>query len=54
VSRGTRRLRVDDGQVVLVDLDPPNGTFVNGKPMRRVVRDGTINALAVPYGFHQD
>ena len=42
VSRHHAELRVEDGQVVLVDLGSTNGTFVNGQPMRRVaLTDGT-------------
>jgi hypothetical protein len=42
VSRHHAELRVEDGQVVLVDLDSTNGTFVNGQPVRRVLlTDGT-------------
>ena len=42
VSRHHAELRVEDGQVVLVDLGSTNGTFVNGQPVRRVgLVDGT-------------
>jgi len=42
VSRHHAEMRVEDGQVVLVDLGSTNGTFVNGQPVRRVVlTDGT-------------
>jgi hypothetical protein len=42
VSRHHAELRVEDGEVVLVDLGSTNGTFVNGQPVRRVVlTDGT-------------
>lgn len=42
VSRHHAELRVEDGQVVLVDLGSTNGTFVNGQPVRRVgLSDGT-------------
>jgi hypothetical protein len=42
VSRHHAELRVEDGEVVLVDLGSTNGTFVNGQPVRRVVMtDGT-------------
>ena len=42
VSRHHAELRVEDSQVVLVDLGSTNGTFVNGQPVRRVVlSDGT-------------
>ena len=36
VSRHHAELRVEDGQVVLVDLGSTNGTLVNGQPVRRV------------------
>ncbi len=42
VSRHHAELRVEDGEVVLVDLGSTNGTFVNGQPVRRVLLiDGT-------------
>ena len=42
VSRHHAELRVEDGEVVLVDLGSTNGTFVNGQPIRRVTLvDGT-------------
>jgi hypothetical protein len=42
VSRHHAELRVEDSEVVLVDLGSTNGTFVNGKPVRRVtLTDGT-------------
>jgi Protein of unknown function (DUF3662)/FHA domain len=42
VSRHHAELRVENDQVVLVDLSSTNGTFVNGQPVRRVVlTDGT-------------
>jgi hypothetical protein len=42
VSRHHAELRVEDDQVVLVDLGSTNGTFVNGEPIRRVaLTDGT-------------
>lgn len=42
VSRHHAEIRVEDGEVVLVDLDSTNGTFVNGQPIRRVsLTDGT-------------
>ena len=42
VSRHHAELRVEDGEVVLVDLGSTNGTFVNGQPVRRVMLvDGT-------------
>jgi len=36
VSRHHAEIRVEDGDVVLVDLGSTNGTFVNGQPIRRV------------------
>ncbi len=42
VSRHHAELRVEDDEVVLVDLGSTNGTFVNGQPVRRIVlSDGT-------------
>jgi len=42
VSRHHAEIRVEDGEVVLVDLGSTNGTFVNGQPVRRVIlTDGT-------------
>src|SRR5579871_4939615 len=42
VSRHHAELRVEDDQVVLVDLGSTNGTFVNSEPVRRVaLTDGT-------------
>ena len=42
VSRHHAELRVEDNDVVLVDLGSTNGTFVNGQPVRRVtLADGT-------------
>jgi hypothetical protein len=42
VSRHHAELRLEDGDVVLVDLGSTNGTFVNGQPVRRVLlTDGT-------------
>jgi Protein of unknown function (DUF3662)/FHA domain len=42
VSRHHAEIRVEDGEVVLVDLGSTNGTFVNGQPVRRVpLSDGT-------------
>jgi hypothetical protein len=42
VSRHHAELRVEDGEVVLVDLGSTNGTFVNGQPIRRItLTDGT-------------
>jgi hypothetical protein len=35
VSRHHAELRVEDGDVVVVDLGSTNGTFVNGQPIRR-------------------
>ena len=46
VSRHHAELRVETGQVVLVDLSSTNGTFVNGQPVRRVaLTDGTHVSL---------
>jgi hypothetical protein len=42
VSRHHAELRIEDGEVVLVDLGSTNGTFVNGQPIRRItLLDGT-------------
>jgi hypothetical protein len=42
VSRHHAEIRVEDGDVVLVDLGSTNGTFVNGQPVRRMaLADGT-------------
>jgi hypothetical protein len=42
VSRHHAEIRVEDDEVVLVDLGSTNGTFVNGQPVRRVaLTDGT-------------
>jgi hypothetical protein len=42
VSRHHAELRVEGGEVVLVDLESTNGTFVNGQPIRRItLTDGT-------------
>ncbi|HXW88568.1 MAG TPA: DUF3662 and FHA domain-containing protein [Streptosporangiaceae bacterium] len=42
VSRHHAEIRVEDDDVVLVDLGSTNGTFVNGQPVRRVaLTDGT-------------
>jgi len=42
VSRHHAELRLEENQVVLVDLGSTNGTFVNGQPVRRVaLTDGT-------------
>jgi hypothetical protein len=56
VSRHHCELRVEDGQVVLVDLGSTNGTLVNGQPMRHVVlTDGTNVTLGrTTMVFHQD
>jgi hypothetical protein len=56
VSRHHAELRVEEGQVVLVDLGSTNGTLVNGQPMRRVVlTDGTNVTLGrTTMVFHQD
>jgi len=46
VSRHHAELRVENDQVVLVDLSSTNGTFVNGQPVRRVaLTDGTHVSL---------
>jgi hypothetical protein len=46
VSRHHAELRVENDQVVLVDLGSTNGTFVNGQPIRRVaLTDGTHVSL---------
>ena len=46
VSRHHAELRVENDQVVLVDLSSTNGTFVNGQPVRRVaLSDGTHVSL---------
>jgi pSer/pThr/pTyr-binding forkhead associated (FHA) protein len=56
VSRHHAELRIEEGQVVLVDLGSTNGTLVNGQPMRRVVlTDGTTVTLGrTTMVFHQD
>ena len=56
VSRHHAELRVEDGDVVLVDLGSTNGTLVNGQPMRRVqLIDGTTVTLGrTTMVFHQD
>jgi len=56
VSRHHAELRVEDGQVVLVDLGSTNGTFVNGQPVRRVaLTDGTHVTLGrTTLVFRQD
>ncbi|HET9080437.1 MAG TPA: DUF3662 and FHA domain-containing protein [Trebonia sp.] len=56
VSRHHCELRVEDSQVVLVDLGSTNGTLVNGQPMRHVVlTDGTNVTLGrTTLVFHQD
>jgi hypothetical protein len=56
VSRHHAELRVEDGQVVLVDLGSTNGTLVNGQPVRRVVlTEGTNVTLGrTTMVFHQD
>jgi Protein of unknown function (DUF3662)/FHA domain len=42
VSRHHAEIRVEDGDVVLVDLGSTNGTFVEGQPIRRIsLTDGT-------------
>jgi hypothetical protein len=56
VSRHHCELRVEESQVVLVDLGSTNGTLVNGQPMRHVVlTDGTNVTLGrTTMVFHQD
>ena len=56
VSRHHAELRVENDQVVLVDLGSTNGTFVNGQPVRRVVlSDGTQISLGrTTLVFRQD
>ena len=56
VSRHHAELRVEDSQVVLVDLGSTNGTFVNGQPVRRVaLTDGTSITLGrTTLVFRQD
>ncbi|HEY1698790.1 MAG TPA: DUF3662 and FHA domain-containing protein [Trebonia sp.] len=56
VSRHHVELRVEEDQVVLVDLGSTNGTFVNGQPARRVVlKDGTTVTLGrTTMVFRQD
>ena len=56
VSRHHAELRVEDSQVVLVDLGSTNGTLVNGQPVRRVaLTDGTSITLGrTTLVFRQD
>lgn len=56
VSRHHAELRVEDDQVVLVDLGSTNGTLVNGQPVRRVMlTDGTNVTLGrTSLVFRQD
>jgi hypothetical protein len=56
VSRHHAELRVENDQVVLVDLGSTNGTFVNGQPVRRVaLTDGTRISLGrTTLVFRQD
>jgi len=56
VSRHHAELRVENDQVVLVDLGSTNGTFVNGQPVRRVtLSDGMRVALGrTTLTFRQD
>ena len=56
VSRHHAELRVEEDQVVLVDLGSTNGTFVNGQPVRRVALiDGTNITLGrTTLVFRQD
>ena len=49
VSRHHAELRVEDDQVVLVDLGSTNGTFVNGQPVRRVALTDGTNRDAWPH-----
>lgn len=53
VSRHHAELRVEDGDVVVVDLGSTNGTFVNGQPIRRAsLSDGarvTIGRTTLTY-----
>jgi hypothetical protein len=53
VSRHHAELRVEDGDVVVVDLGSTNGTFVNGQPIRRaLLSDGsrvTIGRTTLTY-----
>jgi FhaA, N-terminal domain/FHA domain len=56
VSRHHAELRVEDGDVVVVDLGSTNGTFVNGQPIRRA---SLTNGARVTIGrttmtFHTD
>jgi hypothetical protein len=56
VSRHHAELRVEDDQVVLVDLGSTNGTLVDGQPVRRVVlNEGTTVTLGrTTMVFRQD
>ncbi|HEX4834211.1 MAG TPA: DUF3662 and FHA domain-containing protein [Trebonia sp.] len=56
VSRHHAELRVEDRQVVLVDLGSTNGTLVNGQPVRRAgLTDGTNVTLGrTTLVFRQD
>ena len=56
VSRHHAELRVEDTQVVLVDLGSTNGTIVNGQPVRRAaLTDGTSITLGrTTLVFRQD
>jgi hypothetical protein len=56
VSRHHAELRVEEDQVVLVDLGSTNGTFVDGQPARRVVlTDGmTVTLGRTTMVFRQD
>ncbi len=56
VTRHHAELRVENDQVVLVDLSSTNGTFVNGQPVRRLaLRDGTQVSLGrTTLVFRQD
>jgi len=45
VSRHHAELRVESGDVVLVDLGSTNGTFVNGRPVRHVILDDGMQIM---------
>jgi len=56
VSRHHAELRVEDGEVVVVDLGSTNGTFVNGQPIRRAsLADGArVTIGRTTMTFHAD
>jgi hypothetical protein len=56
VSRHHAELRVEDDQVVLVDLGSTNGTLVDGQPVRRVVlvHGTTVTLGRTTMVFQQD